>query len=137
MGSLLLRTDNSTLDQEQQTLYNAYIPGIVNYQASLGRQVSFVDLHGALGSSDLSDGIHPNAGGYIKLAAAWFPAITNVISSLGTTNAPAIVTAKAQVDLRHVAVTFSKPVADNATNLANFSLSGGLSVSRCATRCHF
>ena len=40
-----------------------------------GKKVSFVDIHGALTVSDLVDGVHPNADGYLKMAQAWLPAV--------------------------------------------------------------
>jgi fibronectin type 3 domain-containing protein/lysophospholipase L1-like esterase len=52
-------------------LYNAAIPGIVQAQADAGKHVSFVDMYPLLTLADLSDGVHPNDGGYAKLAAAW------------------------------------------------------------------
>jgi lysophospholipase L1-like esterase len=58
--------------------YNAAIPGIVNSMTLKGRRVQAVDMHSALGTSDLSsDGIHPTAGGYSKMAALWYAALTS------------------------------------------------------------
>jgi lysophospholipase L1-like esterase len=59
-------------DQGRQ-LYNTAIPGIV---ASKGTQVSMVDMQNVLTSGDYApDGMHPNSGGYDKLARVWEPAI--------------------------------------------------------------
>ncbi len=113
-----------------QSTFNASISGIVSGQVALGRQVYFVNMNSSLIASDLSsDGVHPNQTGYNKMAATWSTAITGVISPEGTTNPPAITRIEPQVDLTHVAVTFSKPVADASTSLANFSLSGGVVIS--------
>ncbi len=57
--------------------YNAAIPGIV---ASRGPQVSMVDMRQILSRSDFVDGLHPNAGGYDKMARVWEPAIRAVLS---------------------------------------------------------
>lgn len=58
--------------------YNAAIPGIVAARASAGRHVHLVDMHAALGKHDLfADGIHPTNGGYAKMAARWYSAITS------------------------------------------------------------
>ena len=35
----------------------------------------FVDLYASLQPSDLPDHLHPNAGGYEKMAQAWFKAL--------------------------------------------------------------
>ena len=99
---------------------------------ALGRPVSFVDLHGALTAADLSsDGVHPAQPGYDKMAATWLPAITSVISPLGTADPPAVVRAMPS-NLEHVAVTFSKPVDDSAASLDHFSLNNGATILQAA-----
>ncbi len=91
VANLLLRTDNSTYWSEITNQFNPYVPGIVAAHAALGQQVYFVDLNGGFNASGLSpDGLHPNAAGYGMMANTWLPAVTNVISPFGTTNAPAI-----------------------------------------------
>ena len=62
-------------DQGHQS-YNAAIPGIV---ASKGPRVSMVDMRNILSKSDYADGLHPNAGGYDKMARAWETAIRAVV----------------------------------------------------------
>jgi lysophospholipase L1-like esterase len=58
--------------------FDARIPGIVRAMTSQGRHVQMVDMHAALGRSDLSsDGIHPTAGGYSKMAMRWYAALTS------------------------------------------------------------
>jgi hypothetical protein len=58
--------------------YNAAIPGIV---APKGARVSMVNLDNVLSSSDYTaDSLHPNLGGYDKLAQVWEPAIRAVVS---------------------------------------------------------
>ncbi|MFF2523880.1 SGNH/GDSL hydrolase family protein [Streptomyces liangshanensis] len=52
--------------------YNATIPGIVNEWVRKGRRVHFVDMHSALTSADLADGVHPTANGYAKMADRWY-----------------------------------------------------------------
>jgi VCBS repeat-containing protein len=129
VATLPLRTDDPN-KEAQQVAFNSAIPGIVSNQVSLGRQVSYADLHAALVSGDLADGIHPTAAGYNKLADSWLPAITSVITPLGTTNPPAIVRTGPPTDLQHLTVKFSKPLADSSANVANFSINGGLTVSQ-------
>ncbi|MES2657779.1 MAG: Ig-like domain-containing protein [Verrucomicrobiota bacterium] len=129
LSNLPLRTDDPNMEA-QQVAFNASIPGIVSAQVALGRQVTFVDIHAALVPGDLTEGVHPNLAGYNKMADVWFPAVTSVITPLGSSNPPAIVRTEPPVDLQHIAVRFSKPLADSATALANFSLSGGLTISQ-------
>jgi lysophospholipase L1-like esterase len=57
--------------------YNATIPGIVSAKVAAGHHVHFVDMHSGLSKDDLSgDGIHPTNGGYAKIAARWYSALT-------------------------------------------------------------
>ena len=55
--------------------YNAAIPGIVQSRANAGKRVHLVDMYSALTTADLADGVHPNAGGYSKMAATWYNAL--------------------------------------------------------------
>jgi lysophospholipase L1-like esterase len=64
--------------------YNAAIPGIVQSKVNAGKHVHLVDMHAALTTADLIDGIHPTSGGYDKMAAAWYRALLSVPGSIGT-----------------------------------------------------
>ncbi|MFO1497494.1 MAG: DUF642 domain-containing protein [Verrucomicrobiota bacterium] len=129
VANLLLRTDLPSADQQIQSLYNPFVAGIVDHQVSLGRLVSYIDMRSCCGPTDLADGLHPNVGGYNKMADVWFSAIQTVMTVNGTaTNAPAIARVAGQVDRNHVVVTFSKPVEDAAATVGNYGLSGGLNV---------
>jgi len=59
--------------------FNAAIPDIVR---AAGPRVHLVDMYNALTSADLADGVHPNATGYDKMAAAWYNALKSVPGSL-------------------------------------------------------
>ncbi|GAA3009135.1 ricin-type beta-trefoil lectin domain protein [Streptosporangium longisporum] len=63
--------------------FNAAVPGIVQAKVNSGRRVHLVDMHSKLTTSDLIDGIHPTAGGYDKMAAAWYAALQAVPGSIG------------------------------------------------------
>ncbi|TYB57490.1 GDSL family lipase [Nonomuraea sp. PA05] len=63
--------------------FNAAVPGIVQSKASSGKHVHLVDMHSKLTTSDLIDGVHPTAGGYDKMAAAWYAALQSVSGSIG------------------------------------------------------
>ncbi|MFI7643473.1 lectin [Nonomuraea sp. NPDC049400] len=63
--------------------FNAAIPGIVQSKVNSGKRVHLVDMHSKLTTSDLIDGIHPTAGGYDKMAAAWYDALQSVPGSIG------------------------------------------------------
>src|SRR6266699_1090379 len=124
----LLVTTSEPQDAEIQTTFNPFVPTIASNEQSLGRQVYFDDLRSALTTNDLADGLHPNQDGYNKMATNWFASLTNYISPLGTTNLPGISHVRGVDGWTNVIVTFSKPVADGATNVSNYSLSGGLDI---------
>jgi lysophospholipase L1-like esterase len=70
--------------------FNAALPGIVQSKVNSGKRVHLVDMHAALTSADLIDGIHPTAAGYDKMAAVWYAALRSVSGSIGeTTGTPA------------------------------------------------
>ena len=73
---------NSNQDAAART-FNSAIPGIVQSKVNAGRHVHLVDMHSALTTADLTDGIHPTAGGYDKMAATWFNALRSVPGSIG------------------------------------------------------
>jgi lysophospholipase L1-like esterase len=67
----------SRANDRRARAYNAAIPGLVSAKAAAGRHVHVVDMHAALSKDDLSgDGIHPTSGGYAKMAATWYSALT-------------------------------------------------------------
>jgi hypothetical protein len=72
--SLILRTDDPDLEATQRT-YNSGIPAIVGAQ---GGNFHFLDMHAVLNAGDLIDGVHPNQGGYDKMANAWVGALHTV-----------------------------------------------------------
>ncbi|MCJ1282910.1 hypothetical protein MMC26_002236 [Xylographa opegraphella] len=53
--------------------YNAAIPGVVAQRADAGKHIAVVDMYDALSfPADFTDYLHPNDGGYKKMADAWF-----------------------------------------------------------------
>ncbi|MFF5114325.1 ricin-type beta-trefoil lectin domain protein [Streptosporangium sp. NPDC000509] len=68
--------------------FNAAIPGIVQNKVNSGKRVHLVDMYSKLATSDLIDGIHPTAGGYDKMAAAWYAALQSVSGSIGQPGDP-------------------------------------------------
>jgi lysophospholipase L1-like esterase len=70
--------------------FNAAVPGIVQSKVAGGKRVHLVDMHAALTTADLIDGVHPTATGYDKMAATWYTALRSVPGSIGdTTGTPA------------------------------------------------
>ncbi|GAA0364208.1 SGNH/GDSL hydrolase family protein [Micromonospora gifhornensis] len=64
--------------------FNAAIPGIVQSKVNAGKRVHLVNMHAALTTGDLIDGVHPTANGYDKMAAVWYNALQSVPGSIGT-----------------------------------------------------
>ncbi|ACU38360.1 GDSL-type esterase/lipase family protein [Actinosynnema mirum] len=62
--------------------FNATIPDMVRSKANAGKKVHLVDMHRALTTADLADGVHPNAGGYGKMATAWHDALLAIPGSV-------------------------------------------------------
>ncbi|HZP50403.1 ricin-type beta-trefoil lectin domain protein [Actinocrinis sp.] len=78
---------SSSLNAKVRT-FNAAIPGIVQSKVSAGKHVHLVDMYDAVPTSDLADGVHPNATGYDKMAAVWYKALLAVPGSIGTSSQP-------------------------------------------------
>jgi hypothetical protein len=56
--------------------FNQAVPGVVKQRSDAGKHVIYVDMFSALTTSDLSsDQVHPNEGGYEKMAVVWYNAI--------------------------------------------------------------
>jgi lysophospholipase L1-like esterase len=62
--------------------FNAAIPGLVQSRVNAGKHLHLVNMYAALGLGDLADGVHPNAGGYAKMADVWYSALRSVPGSL-------------------------------------------------------
>jgi len=71
--------------------FNSAVPGVLQPRVAAGKHLHLVDMHSALTTSDLTDGTHPTANGYNKMAATWLNALKSVPGSLlpvGTTVTP-------------------------------------------------
>jgi lysophospholipase L1-like esterase len=68
--------------------FNATIPAMVQSKVNAGKRVHLVDMHAALTTADLIDGIHPTANGYDKMAATWYSALRSVPGTIGDPTAP-------------------------------------------------
>ncbi len=111
------------LNASIQSQFNPFVQARVNAHAAAGRRVTFLDMRAACPLADMPDQLHPNQTGYDKMAGAWRTAVQAVMTPLGDNLPPGLALVAAS-DNTHVAVTFSKPVEDAATTLANFSIAG-------------
>jgi lysophospholipase L1-like esterase len=82
----IIPTSNATNESRTQT-FNAAVAGVV---AQKGSMTHLVDMHSALTTADLADGVHPTAAGYDKMAARWFAALQSVPGSLSPVTAPPV-----------------------------------------------
>lgn len=73
--------DVSSVDTAEVNAYNAHVPEIVNRYSSGGFEVYFVDMYHAVDPGDLPDGVHPNEQGYRDIAATWYAALTDWLST--------------------------------------------------------
>lgn len=134
LANLLIRTDDAAKNA-QHSHFNTFVPGIVAHQVSLGRQVYFVDLHSLVTPAGMSsDGLHPNQIGYDDMAAGWFDRIVTLVSP---SSVPPTIESVTVHDFTHVAVTFSKPVSDDAAAPVHFHLSGGIAIHAAALEPNF
>lgn len=84
--SQLILNSNATT-QSRITAYNSQIPTIVQTRADAGKHVYMINMS-TLTLGDLQDGLHPNDGGYRKMADAWNAGIQQVISKGWVSNIP-------------------------------------------------
>ncbi len=68
VASLIVST--SSVEEANRAAFNAQIPGMVQAKQAAGKHVGYVDMS-SLTAADLSDSLHPNDGGYQKMAAAF------------------------------------------------------------------
>jgi lysophospholipase L1-like esterase len=105
---------NPALESRVQA-YNAAIPGIV---AQKGSMTHLVDMHSAITTADLADGVHPNGAGYDKMAARWFPALQSVPGSLAPVAVPPV----------GAAVLLSNPLSNRCMDVSGASTTSGAQV---------
>jgi lysophospholipase L1-like esterase len=55
--------------------FNAAVPGVVAQRPN----ARFVDLNTTIGAADMADSLHPNDGGYAKMASLWYSALEGVL----------------------------------------------------------
>ncbi|ACU72485.1 Ricin B lectin [Catenulispora acidiphila DSM 44928] len=85
VGSVIVST--SAVEEQNRAAFNQQIPGIVQTEQAAGKHVRYVDMS-ALTASDLSDSLHPNDGGYVKMATA-FNSGVQAADAAGWLKAPA------------------------------------------------
>ncbi|MYS20746.1 hypothetical protein GTW78_11050 [Streptomyces sp. SID4948] len=84
VASVIVST--SATEEPSRPAFNQAIPGIVSSEQAAGKHVRYVDMS-ALTTADLSDALHPDDGGYAKMAAAFNSGI-QAADSAGWITAP-------------------------------------------------
>jgi lysophospholipase L1-like esterase len=78
---------NAEIQQFNKTISGP--DGVVALLQKEGEPVTLVNAGGSLATSDLSsDGLHPKAAGYAKIAAAWLPAVEAALGSPNSLGGP-------------------------------------------------
>jgi lysophospholipase L1-like esterase len=104
--------------------YNATIPGMVAAKQAAGKHVALVNMS-ALTAADLDpDGIHPNDGGYQKMADAWNTAVQAAASN-GWITAPV---ANGIAPTGGVAGQVASGIAGKCLDISNSSTANGTHV---------
>jgi hypothetical protein len=60
--------------------FNDAIPALLDTKTKAGAHIIMVDQSAGFLSSDIGDGVHPNEGGYVKMAAVWYKAISQYLN---------------------------------------------------------
>ena len=63
---------SSPVYERRGVRYNTTVTSEVATLAAAGAHVELVDLHAAVTTADLADGVHPNQTGYDKMADGWY-----------------------------------------------------------------
>jgi len=84
VGSLLPYAGSWAEREPAAKEFNAALTRIVADQQRAGRPVYIVDFRKTITPEDLSDGLHPNASGYRKMADTWYQAIGRVLKTKQT-----------------------------------------------------
>jgi len=116
-------------DTKIQAEFNPFVQARVNAHIAAGRKVTFLNMRAVVPLSDMPDFLHPNQTGSNKMANAWLGAIQALSTPDGDFSNPAISRVRGSLSRTQVTVTFSKPVADSAGDLANFAIDGGVTIS--------
>ncbi|WP_433256774.1 RICIN domain-containing protein [Streptosporangium sp. CA-135522] len=95
--------------------FNAAIPGVVSQK---GPMTHLVDMHSGFTTADLADGLHPNEGGYDKMAARWFSALQSVPGSLTPLVVPPV----------GVAVSLSNPQSNRCMDVYGAATTPGAQI---------
>ena len=83
MGLQVAQIIPAAFNDDRIVELNSAIPGWLQSKNSTESPMWLVDQHTGFSTSDLVDGVHPNASGDQKMADKWFPAVTAAIDSLG------------------------------------------------------
>ncbi|UWE07808.1 ricin-type beta-trefoil lectin domain protein [Actinacidiphila bryophytorum] len=110
VASLIISTNPT--EEPNRPAFNQAVPGIVQAEQAAGKHVGYVDMS-ALTAADLADALHPNDGGYAKMATAFNSAV-QAADAAGWIHAPVALTS----GVIHSGIA-GKCLDDNGSSTAN------------------
>ena len=76
MGSASLRNVGAS----QRSAFGSRKAAGLTGAANQGKHVVLVDMHTGFPVSELADGIHPNAAGYLRMANVWYARLGSLLN---------------------------------------------------------
>ncbi|SHM34015.1 SGNH/GDSL hydrolase family protein [Actinacidiphila paucisporea] len=110
VASLIVSTNPT--EEPNRPAFNQAVPGIVQAEQAAGKHVGYVDMS-TLTTADLSDALHPNDAGYVKMATA-FDSGVRAADAAGWIHAPVPLTS----GVVHSGIA-GKCLDDNGSSTAN------------------
>jgi lysophospholipase L1-like esterase len=68
-----------TSNMARVNTFNTAIAPLVQQRRDAGKHIVLVDQNTGFPTSELGDGIHPDAAGYVRMAGVWYTAISNLL----------------------------------------------------------
>lgn len=106
--------------------YNVALASMVSTRQAQGQNIALVDMHAGLTMADLSDGLHPNAGGYEKMGDIWTDGVEGLpdftTNAIEVINGTVVLTARGTVGTRYSLWSTSNPVSNDWNQMTNDSI---------------
>jgi lysophospholipase L1-like esterase len=120
VASLIISTNS--VEEPNRPAFNQAVPGIVQAEQAAGKHVGYVDMS-SLTTADLSDALHPNDGGYQKMADAFNTGI-QAADSAGWITPPAALGTAVQSGIAGKCMDVSAGSSVNGTAVQVWSCNG-------------
>ena len=127
VSNILLFKSNDTVNKRIEN-FNVHASARVQKHRIAGRKVEFTNAAAKFNSSELQDWKHLNSDGYKRMGNIWAQAIKRKFSPNGDSYPPQVIHAKGSTDGKLIILTFSKPLSDDSSNIANFAVKDGVQI---------